>query len=111
MRPIVLEIGVCAGGSLWMWREYFPTSEITGIDIDPMCTQFEGEGVNVCIGDQTDSEFLREVGTKYGPFDVVIDDGGHAGFQVVTSLEAAVVPSAPGERSAPATERPGLQHG
>lgn len=86
-KPIrMLEIGVCAGGSLWMWKEYFPDSRITGIDIDPACKQYEGEGVNVCIGDQTDSKFLREVGTRHGPFDVILDDGEHKGYQIIASL-------------------------
>jgi ubiquinone/menaquinone biosynthesis C-methylase UbiE len=37
----MLEIGVETGGSLLMWREYFPNVTITGIDIKP-CPQAIG---------------------------------------------------------------------
>ena len=55
----ILEIGVCEGGSLWMWKEYFPKSKVFGIDIDPNTKKFEGENVEVFIGSQTDTTFLH----------------------------------------------------
>ena len=38
----ILEIGVSHGGSLQMWKHYFGLySKIVGIDINPVCKQFE----------------------------------------------------------------------
>ena len=37
-KPIkILEIGILNGGSLEMWRYYFPEATIVGIDINPVC--------------------------------------------------------------------------
>lgn len=74
----ILEIGVYKGGSLQMWKDYFGEKAlITGIDIDSACKQYEEERVNVCIGSQDDQDFLKQVSEQYGPFDIVLDDGGH----------------------------------
>jgi len=80
----VLEFGVSHGGSLQMWRDYFgPACQVTGADIDPRCLVAAGDGITVVIGDQEDPEFLAGLG---GPFDVIIDDGGHSMTQQVTTL-------------------------
>ena len=61
-KPIkILEIGVLNGGSLEMWRYYFPEATIVGIDIDPNCKQHEQEGINIRVGDQTDEKFLQSL--------------------------------------------------
>jgi 23S rRNA U2552 (ribose-2'-O)-methylase RlmE/FtsJ len=88
-RPIaLLEIGVARGGSLRLWRDYFgSTAQITGIDIDPDCARYHGEDVEVFIGDQADAGFLQSVAERRGPFDVVIDDGGHTMRQQIVSFE------------------------
>lgn len=72
----LLEIGVAQGASLEMWKKYFPEATIIGIDINPECLRFAGEGVIVEIGSQGDSSFLNRIGTTYKP-SVVIDDGSH----------------------------------
>jgi hypothetical protein len=33
--------------------------------------------VKIEIGDQADPMFLLDVAAKHGPFDVIVDDGGH----------------------------------
>ncbi|MGV0035816.1 MAG: hypothetical protein ACNYPE_12965 [Candidatus Azotimanducaceae bacterium WSBS_2022_MAG_OTU7] len=78
-KPIsFLEIGVFQGGSLPMWQGYFPEgSALTFIDIDAGCKKHEIPGTNVEIGDQSDPEFLQMLAEKYGPFDVILDDGSH----------------------------------
>lgn len=72
-RLRLLEIGVQGGGSLALWRKYFTNAEIYGIDIDPACAELDIPGVEIHIGDQTDTRFLE----KFDRMDIVIDDGGH----------------------------------
>lgn len=94
----VLEIGVggitsfegfetTAGGqSLRMWRDYFPNAEIVGVDINEK--DVHSARIHFVRGDQSDSGFLQEVVRKYGPFDVVIDDGSHIGRHIQASYAA-----------------------
>jgi len=86
----ILEIGVYNGGSLYMWRNFFEKAEkIIGIDIDPYCKRWtdRDENIFVEIGDQCDTEFLKYVNDEYGPFDIIIDDGGHENNQTITSFK------------------------
>lgn len=84
----VLEIGVSRGGGLEMLRQYLGTdAHMVGIDIDEAARFSAGPGFVVEIGDQADPEFLMRVSRKHGPFDVVIDDGGHTMRQQITSVE------------------------
>ena len=52
----VLEVGVEAGTSLRMWKEYFPNAEIHGFDIDEACKIHEKDRIRVHIGDQRSKE-------------------------------------------------------
>lgn len=84
----ILEIGVLNGQSLKMWSEYFYNSQIIGIDINPDCKKYEdGNKVKVEIGSQVDGEFLSTISKKYGPFDMVLDDGSHFNEHVIFSFE------------------------
>lgn len=87
-RPLrFLEIGVFRGGSLRMWRDYFgPTATIVGIDIDEECAELDGINGAVRIGNQSDERFLASVCEEFGPFDVVLDDGGHLPSQQIASF-------------------------
>ncbi|MEK9184811.1 MAG: class I SAM-dependent methyltransferase [Patescibacteria group bacterium] len=86
-KPIrLLEIGVQGGGSLYTWKEFFPQVKIIGIDIDESCQKYEGENIKIYIGSQEDSNFLRSVENKEGPFDIVIDDGGHTMKQQIITF-------------------------
>ena len=83
----ILEIGVSNGGSLEMWKQYFGSEcQIVGIDIHPGCKQFETDQIKVYIGDQADKNFLEEVISKEGNFDIIIDDGGHFPHQQIISF-------------------------
>lgn len=84
----LLEIGVKDGESLKMWKEYFhPDSEVFGIELNPApLASFQEDGIDIMYGDQTDIHFLKTVQEK-GPFDIIIDDGGHTMFQMRTSFE------------------------
>jgi hypothetical protein len=88
-RPVrILEIGVYRGGSLDMWRWYFgPEAILVGVDIDERAREVSAPDHLVEIGDQTDPEFLRSLSEKYGPFDIVIDDGGHEMDQQIVTAE------------------------
>jgi hypothetical protein len=87
----ILEIGVQGGGSLWAWKEYFSDNikNIVGIDIDSSCKNIEDPNSNVFveIGDQMDVKFLNSINEKYGPFDIIIDDGGHYMSNHLVSFE------------------------
>ena len=84
-----LEIGIWKGGSIKMWQDYFGAeSRLTFLDIDPACKAFEVPGLTVEIGDQSDGIFLQDVATKHGPFDIIIDDGGHKMHQQIASFNA-----------------------
>lgn len=73
----LLEIGIEKGGSLSIWSKAFPKGKIVGLDIVPGCKKNERDNIKVHIGDQTDRAFLTSVGKEDGPFDIIIDDGGH----------------------------------
>lgn len=83
----ILEVGVAEGGSLKMWRDYFPNACIIGIDSrDPINL---GERINVFKCDQMDSGGMEGIGASFGPLDLVIDDGAHvakASFWTFLSL-------------------------
>lgn len=84
----LLEIGVFNGGSLYMWRNYFPKAKIIGIDIDPYCKRWESieDNIFIEIGDQVNSLFLENIAKKYGKFNIIIDDGGHENHQIISSF-------------------------
>jgi hypothetical protein len=83
-----MEIGVYRGGSLRMWRDFFaPGSQLTFLDIDPACKALEIPGTNIRIGDQADVAFMTETAAACGPFDMIVDDGGHKMHQQITSFD------------------------
>jgi hypothetical protein len=90
-RPIkMLEIGVCRGGSLAMWRRYLhPETVIVGIDIDPETKQYDDPAnqVRVRIGGQQDVDFLRDIAEEFGPFDVILDDGSHISSHMIGTFQ------------------------
>lgn len=83
----IFEIGVARGESLRMWKSYFNNSHILGIDILPECIQYEEERISIEIGSQVDAEFLNRISHKYGPFDMIVDDGSHMNSDVIYSFQ------------------------
>ncbi len=79
----ILEIGIggysdseAGGGSLRVWRTYFPKSQIYGIDIyDKSC--HDERRIKTFQGSQVDDVFLANVISRIGELDIVIDDGSH----------------------------------
>ncbi len=88
-RPIsMLEIGVYRGGSMQMWRDYFGSeATLVGVDVDHTATLFGSDADTIEIGDQSDPDFLRHINDEYGPFDIIVDDGGHFMQQQIISIE------------------------
>jgi hypothetical protein len=71
----LLEVGVGGGGSLRMWRDYFPNAElILGFDTDPDALKSADYPIVVLMGDQYKDLDLT---FRYGPFDIVLDDACH----------------------------------
>src|SRR6056297_2049415 len=62
-------------------------ARLTFVDIDPDCARHAEPGTNVEIGDQADPDFLAMLAEKHGPFDIILDDGGHHVHQQITSFE------------------------
>lgn len=87
--PKVLEIGVQQGGSAKLFLEYLGEgSSLLGVDIEKSCKDHQIPGkLDIEIGNQGDPEFLKYLCEKHGPFDIVIDDGGHRLSQIITSFE------------------------
>lgn len=76
-KPIrLLEIGILGGDSLLMWSTYFehPMSVFLGVDLHDRNFQSNDRRIMTAYGDSSDPRFL---GSLNGPFDVVIEDGGH----------------------------------
>lgn len=84
----VLEVGIYAGGSLSMWKEYFGEScHVYGVDVDAACMVHSGEKTKVFIGDQADRAFWAKVKEAVPIVDILIDDGGHQPEQQRITLE------------------------
>jgi len=93
----ILEVGVYSGGSLQMWRDYFGEGcTVYGVDIEPSCRAYAGDGVEIFIGDQADPRFWQRILREVPALDIVVDDGGHETEQQVVTLEALLPHLRPG---------------
>jgi SAM-dependent methyltransferase len=93
----ILEIGIYGGGSLGMWKAYFgPRCRVYGVDILEACRAYEGDGVEVFIGDQADRTFWKRFKEKVPNLDIIVDDGGHQVSQQVPTLEEMLPHLRPG---------------
>lgn len=75
----VLEVGILEGGSLRMWREFFPNATIFGIDNNKDYLINEDRIASI-LGHQGKPEELALVmGRTFDKhkFDIIIDDGAH----------------------------------
>ena len=71
----ILEIGVNQGAGLRSLKNYFPNSEIFGLDIKEECKEHEEERIKVFIGSQVDFSVIESLFDE--KFDIIIDDGSH----------------------------------
>ena len=79
----VLEIGVHKGGSLKLWKDFFPNAQIHGFDIDESCKRFEEDRIKIFIGDQGKHKHYQQFDNDY---DIIIDDGSHIPEHMLLSL-------------------------
>lgn len=84
----LLEIGVYRGGSLKLWRDYFPRGTVVGIDRKRPQDFRLGERIQIFEGSQADEEFLSKVANETAPggFDIIIDDASHIGELTKTTF-------------------------
>jgi SAM-dependent methyltransferase len=77
----LLELGIFKGGSLLMWRDYFPKGSIVGIDRTLPAGFTPPDRIKIFEGDQTDFKFLSKAANATAPagFDIIIDDASHMG--------------------------------
>lgn len=68
----ILEIGVEKGGSLESWKEYFPNSNIYGVDILDSRI-YKNENITFILSD------IKNITNEFDNiiFDIIIDDGSH----------------------------------
>jgi hypothetical protein len=77
----LLELGIKDGGSLQLWREYFPKGIIVGLDILPVALTSRDGRIRTYEGPQQDTGLLDRIGRENAPggFDIIIDDCAHIG--------------------------------
>lgn len=92
-RLVILEIGVggygdpkSGGGSLKMWKAFFPNAEIHGLDRFDK-SHLNGSRIFTHLGEQQDERLLRKISEDLGGIDIVIDDGSHVNEHVITSFK------------------------
>jgi hypothetical protein len=89
-KPVVVEVGICRGGSAEMWQKYYGDgATIVGIDIDPNAFKPEHQTPG-CIqvnGNQGDPTFWDEFLKEYPVIDVFLDDGSHRVDHQILTLQ------------------------
>ena len=80
-NTVLLELGVQSGGSLLLWRDYFPLGTIVGVDTCLPPGFAPAERIHLYEGSQSDLGFLSRVAHEIAPdgFDIIIDDASHVG--------------------------------
>jgi hypothetical protein len=87
-KIILLELGVYKGGSLLLWRDYFPYATVVGIDLNLPKDFKPGNRIHLFEGSQTDIQFLSRTANEIAPdgFDIIIDDASHIGELTKTAF-------------------------
>jgi hypothetical protein len=110
----VLEIGLgCgisygAGHSVPLWLSYLPSATISIFEFGYPCvvdfleqnplklSRSDFSRLHVFTGDQSDPDALLRAAAATGPFDVIVDDGGHSMMQQLVSLSVLLSHVNPG---------------
>ena len=77
----LLELGIHKGGSLQLWRDYFPKGGIAGLDLMPVTLEDASGRIRTYQGLQQDTDLLDRIARETAPegFDIIIDDCSHIG--------------------------------
>jgi SAM-dependent methyltransferase len=77
----LFELGVRRGGSLLLWRDYFPQGMIAGLDLEPVSVVDPSGRIRIYQGRQEDTALLDRIARETAPggFDIIIDDCSHIG--------------------------------
>ena len=95
----ILEIGVKGGGSTAFWKALFPDATVIGIDIKLKRWLKQNPSADCVVyleADQTDTGTLEEIAAKYGPLDLIIDDGSHISEHQAVTLKCLLPHVRPG---------------
>jgi hypothetical protein len=91
----VLEVGVGGGESIQTWLEYFPNAKVFGVDIVNSTNPWNTvdapthERYKFVTGDQSSDVFWKCFVADYGShWDIIIDDGGHLNYQIITTFNS-----------------------
>lgn len=87
----LLEIGVNRGGSLYMWRDYFPQASIIGVDLHIPADFVDSTGrCRIAQGDQNNPASIRALVLASAPngVDIIIDDASHLGAETARTFRA-----------------------
>ncbi len=76
---VLLELGVHRGGSLILWRDFFPRGTIVGLDALPVEVPDSSGRIHIYQGLQDDVAVLDRIASERAPagFDIIIDDCSH----------------------------------
>jgi hypothetical protein len=89
-KPIrMLNIGSFYTDSVRMWQEYLhPDSHTVGVDTNAKLLKIaNSKGIHARIaGEEASEDFLKEVATEFGPFDIIVDNGNHTSSHMVDSF-------------------------
>ena len=76
----VLEIGVCLGGSIKLWNDFFINANVHGLDINMFESEFLKDEKRVILHTGIDAynEYFFNSTLKNIKFDFMLDDGPHS---------------------------------
>jgi hypothetical protein len=79
----LLELGILNGGSLRMWREWFPNAQIVGVDNNTENLKII-DNVNIIKSNTQTIDICKDL--NYQEFDIIIDDADHHPYQQLITL-------------------------
>lgn len=84
----LVEWGIDEGSSLKTWKEFFPHSEIHGVDLRGDYEYLHELGIKTHIADQSNKGELILFGEQYpNYFDIIIDDCSHQSDDMILTFE------------------------